>query len=39
MNRDKPLFKKIHRVVIRKRDFDVSSSMKVKRFIEDNKEA
>ena len=39
VNRDKPLFKKIHRVVIRKRDFDVSSSMKVKRFIEDNKEA
>lgn len=39
VNKDKPLFKKIHRFVIRKRDFEVSSSMKVKRFIDDNREA
>lgn len=39
VNKDKPLFKKIHRIVIRRRDFVVSSSMKVKRFIDENKEA
>lgn len=39
VNADKPLFKKIKRFVIRRRDFTLSSSMKIKRFIEDNKRA
>jgi starch synthase len=34
-----PLYKKIKRVVVRRREFDKTSGRKIKRFVEENKNA
>lgn len=39
INKGIPLFKKINHVIIRKRDFQKTTSLKIKRFVEDNKNA
>ena len=39
INAKHPLFKKIKKIVIRKREFEKTSGRKIKRFIEDNKNA
>lgn len=39
INSDMPRFKKIAHFIIRERDFDKTTSMKIRRFVEDNKRA
>jgi len=39
INSDHPRFKKIAHVVIRKREFDKTTALKIRRFVEDNKRA
>lgn len=39
VNEGLPLFKKIGHVVIRKREFDKTTGLKIRRFVEENKEA
>jgi long-chain acyl-CoA synthetase len=39
INKDLPLFKKITHVVVRNREFDKTTAMKIRRFVEDNKNA
>ncbi len=39
VNEELPLFKKINHVVLRDREFDKTTAMKIRRFVEDNKRA
>ncbi|MBR0374001.1 MAG: AMP-binding protein [Mogibacterium sp.] len=39
VNADLPIFKKMNHIVIRKRPFDKTTAMKIRRFVEDNKNA
>lgn len=39
INKEMPAFKKINRVIIRKRPFNVTTAMKIRRFVKDNREA
>ena len=39
INENLPLFKKIRKIVIRKREFEKTTGKKIKRFVEDNKKA
>lgn len=39
INSDLPRFKRIAHVIVRERDFDKTTSMKIRRFVEDNKRA
>lgn len=39
INEDLPRFKKIAHVIVREREFDKTTSMKIRRFVEDNKRA
>ena len=39
INSDMPRFKKIAHIIIREREFDKTTSMKIRRFVEDNKRA
>ena len=39
INKNLPLFKKIKKIVIRKREFEKTTGKKIKRFVEDNKKA
>ena len=39
INDDLPRFKRIAHVIVRERDFDKTTSMKIRRFVEDNKRA
>jgi hypothetical protein len=38
VNDELPYFKKIKRVILRKEDFDVTTSKKIKRFVTENRE-
>ena len=37
INADLPLFKKIAHIIVRKREFDKTTALKIRRFVEDNK--
>lgn len=39
VNKKLPAFKKINKVIIRKRPFDVTTAMKIRRFVKDNRRA
>ena len=39
VNEDLPLFKKIKHVVVRKRDFNKTTGLKIRRFVSDNRNA
>lgn len=39
VNEDLPLFKKVKHVVVRKRDFDKTTGLKIRRFVNDNRNA
>jgi long-chain acyl-CoA synthetase len=39
INDDLPRFKRIAHVIVREREFDKTTSMKIRRFVEDNKRA
>ena len=39
INEDHPRFKKIAHFIIRKREFDKTTGLKIRRFVEDNKHA
>ena len=39
INNDLPRFKRIAHVIVREREFDKTTTMKIRRFVEDNKRA